>query len=170
MSIRRRSTHSLAVLLGGIMAVFASGCAGATSAPPAGPEPEDVVMIGYGAVDRDDVTGSTSSLTESDLENVYANRVGELLQGRVSGLDVIRRGDGSFSLRIRGVTSFMGSNEPLVVVDGLPLAQFGLSSALAGINPHDVTRIDVLKDAASTAIYGSRGANGVIVITTKRGR
>lgn len=168
MSTRRRSTHPSAFLLVGILAVSASGCAPTLSAPPTGPDPDDV-RIGYGTVDPENVTGSISSLTGEDLANERARDLMETLVGRVPGLQVIRGPRGP-ELRIRGVTSLVGNNEPLVVVDGTPVESFGLPSVLTMISPHDVARIDVLKDAASTAIYGIRGANGVVVITTRRPR
>jgi TonB-dependent SusC/RagA subfamily outer membrane receptor len=96
------------------------------------------------------------------------SRIEELLEGRASGVQVIRRADGTFSLRIRGTSSPSGNNEPLVVIDEIPVLQRRVGQALALVNPRDVVRIDVLKDAASTALYGMRGGNGVIVITTRR--
>jgi TonB-dependent SusC/RagA subfamily outer membrane receptor len=86
----------------------------------------------------------------------------------VPGLTVIRLPNGDISLRIRGDRSFQGDNEPLLVIDGRPV-RGDIGAALAGLAPRDIERIDVLKDAGSTAIYGSQGANGVIIITTKRG-
>jgi len=87
--------------------------------------------------------------------------------GRFPGVDVRRTADGGIAVRIRGATSIRGSNEPLYVVDGIPI-QPGPNGSLTGINPHDIATIQVLKDPAETAMYGMRGANGVIVITTKR--
>jgi TonB-dependent SusC/RagA subfamily outer membrane receptor len=107
-------------------------------------------------------------LSEEELDNMRVARVEELLQGRVAGVQVMRTADGDFTIRIRGPHSFHGNDEPLYVVDGMPIPGRGLRSALMGIPPHDIARIEVLKDAGATAIYGSRGANGVIVITTKR--
>lgn len=140
------------------------------SLPPAAdaPDPEEEVRIGYGSMDRDDLTGSVSSLTANDLEHQRVSRVEDLLAGRVAGVMVSSRADGSVSIRIRGIRSIMGSNEPLVVIDGMPVNAFSASHALMGLAPADVARIDVLKDAGSTAAYGVRGANGVILITTKR--
>lgn len=95
-------------------------------------------------------------------------RVEELIQARAPGVQVMRRDDGNFSLRIRGTGSFSGGNEPLVVIDGMPVAARQMTQELAALNPRDVLQIEVLKDAASTAEYGVRGANGVIVIRTRR--
>jgi TonB-dependent SusC/RagA subfamily outer membrane receptor len=165
----RKTARLLALSFGGALTALASGCAGTAPVPPVRPERE-IVMVGYGTQEREDVTGAVSSLLAEDFPNPSVRSVEELLVGRVPGLQVIRRPDGNFSLRIRGVTSFMGNNEPLVVIDGMPIHTGGLMSAFFGLSPHDVARIDVLRDAASTAIYGSRGANGVILITTKRPR
>jgi TonB-dependent SusC/RagA subfamily outer membrane receptor len=99
-------------------------------------------------------------------------RVEELLRG-VPGLDVTRMPDGGYQLRIRGRRSIRGNpgdDDPLVVIDGIPISREAVGSTLAGLAPGDVARIEVLKDAGATGFYGSRGANGVIVITTKRAR
>ncbi len=93
----------------------------------------------------------------------------ELLAGRFPGVEIIPLASGDISVRIRGATSIMGSNEPLFVIDGMEISP-GPGGALVGINPADIATIQVLKDVGSTALYGVRGANGVIVITTKRGR
>jgi TonB-dependent SusC/RagA subfamily outer membrane receptor len=89
------------------------------------------------------------------------------LQGRIAGVTVSRAADGGISVRIRGTTSFYGSNEPLYVIDGIAI-QPGPNGSLTGINPYDIESIKVLKDPAETALYGMRGANGVIVIKTKK--
>jgi TonB-dependent SusC/RagA subfamily outer membrane receptor len=105
-----------------------------------------------------------------DWRRTPVNRIEDLLIGRIAGVLVDRGGDGSPSIRIRGVGSFRNS-EPLVVVDGFPLpTTLPLGSVLAGMNPNDVMRIDVLKDASSAAIYGSRASNGVLLITTRHAR
>ena len=107
--------------------------------------------------------------TETDAR---VTRVEELLRG-VPGLDMTRLPDGNYQLRIRGHRSIRGNpddDDPLVVIDGIPISREAVGSTLAGLAPGDVARIDVLKDAGSTGVYGSRGANGVIVITTKRAR
>ena len=96
------------------------------------------------------------------------SHIEELIEGRAPGVQVLRRSDGSFALRIRGVSSPSGNNEPLIVIDGTSSQDGNSARSLSALNPQDVQRIDVLKDAASTAFYGMRGANGVIVITTRQ--
>ena len=107
-----------------------------------------------------------SSVTSDDIERAPGQSLEELLQGRIAGVTVTRTADG-IAVRIRGQTSFMGTNEPLYVLDGIPI-QPGPNGSLSGISPYDIESIEVLKDAVSTAMYGGRGANGVIVIKTKR--
>lgn len=167
MEIQRRARFL--ALLGGCIVALAPACSRATSPPPAAPEPE-MVSVGYGTQDRTEISGSVASLSERDLENIRVARVEELLQGRVPGLQVIRRANGDLSLRIRGSASLVGNDEPLLVIDGMPIRMGGIGQALLGISPQDIARIDVLKDAGAAAIYGSRSANGVVVITTKRRR
>lgn len=129
---------------------------------------EEVVVVGYGTVRRSDITGAVSSVSADKIMQVKAiSTVAGALQGQAAGVQVIQRsgqpGEG-VSIKIRGTNSIAGGNDVLYVVDGLPLD--GLSAQL---NPSDIESIEVLKDASSTAIYGSRGANGVIMITTKKG-
>ncbi len=134
---------------------------------------DEVLVIGYGTQRRTDVTGTVSSVTSSELLNSL--NLQQALQGRVSGLQVVNN-DGSpgggVTVRIRGNSSLMGSQDPLVVINGVTVS--GLenpeTSPLASINPADIESVQVLKDASSTAIFGSRAANGVIYITTKNGR
>ena len=123
------------------------------------------VSIGYGVQTRRDMTGSVSSANQSQMDAQTHTRVEEMMVGRFAGVDVTNVG-GNYQIRIRGNRSIMGNNDPLVVVDGVVLTE-GVS-ALSMISPSDVARIDVLKDAASTAMYGSRGANGVILIKLRR--
>ena len=111
---------------------------------------------------------AVSSITEEDIATMRVGRVEELLQGRVPGLTVLRLANGDYSLRIRGTASFLGNDEPLVVIDGMPVRMGGASRALTSLDPRDVARIDVLKDAGATAIYGMQGGNGVVVITTRK--
>ncbi len=130
------------------------------------PAPKDgEVSVGYGTESTQQVTGSIASLTPEETDG-RVTQVVQLLE-RVPGLTVMRLASGDVSLRIRGTRSLHGDNEPLLVIDGVP-AQGPIGAALAGLSPRDIARIDVLKDAGSTAIYGVRGANGVILITTKR--
>ena len=140
-------------------------------------ELQDVVVVGYGTRRRGDVTGSIATVKADQIRQVPVTNVSQALQGRVPGLVATqtsyRPGSGS-TIRIRGnrslpvtTTGSSPSNNPLYVVDGIPLA---LENSIDDINPLDIESIDVLKDASATAIYGSRGANGVIQITTKKGR
>jgi TonB-linked SusC/RagA family outer membrane protein len=129
---------------------------------------EGVVAVGYGTQERRDITGAVASVDAEELTQIPTPSVGEALKGRVAGLDVqtnsYRPGDNP-EIRIRGVRSLEASNDPLIVVDGVAIA-----GGLGDINPQTVASIEVLKDASATAIYGSRGANGVILITTKTGQ
>lgn len=109
----------------------------------------------------------TSGVTAEDLERAPNIPIEQLLQSKVPGIVVSRTEDGSIAIRIRGTSSFTGSNEPLYVVDGMPI-QAGPNGGLTGINPYDIASIKVLKDPAETTMYGVRGANGVIIIKTKR--
>ena len=131
---------------------------------------EQVVVIGYGSVKKSDVTGSVTSVKTEALKEIPANSVEGLLQGRAAGLQVINSsqdpGAGA-TVRIRGGSSLRGSNAPLVVVDGFLLGDAG---DLKQIYPSDIVNMEILKDASASAIYGSRGANGVIMITTKRAK
>ncbi|MDH7460421.1 TonB-dependent receptor [Chitinophagaceae bacterium 26-R-25] len=131
-------------------------------------EMEQVVVVGYGTQKKKDVTGSVTTVNEKALREVPATNIAQALQGRAAGLDIqetgTKPGDG-VQIRIRGVRSIAGSNSPLIVLDGIP---FG--GSLNDINPDDISSVDVLKDASATAIYGSRGSNGVIIVTTKRGK
>lgn len=141
----------------------------------------DVVVIGYGSVKKSDLTGSVSSISQKTLEKVPASTFDLKIQGRVAGVNVTQTSaepNGNVSIRIRGSNSISANNEPLYVVDGYPLPAGGeaagtgygqSSNALSGINPNDIESIQILKDASATAIYGSRGANGVVIITTKEG-
>lgn len=154
---------------------LAAGLAGLTSAcgpsqVSTTPAPlSDSVAIGYGTQSRRDLTGSVGTITQDDIDGQRTSRLEELL-ARIPGVRVVRLASGEFSVRIRGMQSFNGSDEPLFVVDGVPLTSIrGGMSVVAGIPPADIARIDVLKDA-SAAIYGSQGANGVILITTKRAK
>lgn len=128
---------------------------------------DDVVVIGYGAVKRKDLTGSVSSVKSDELLKVPTNNIAQALAGRIAGLQV-QSADGapgsSISIRVRGGISISQSNEPLYVIDGFPT-----EDGLGVLDPASIETIDVLKDASATAIYGARGANGVIVITTKQG-
>ncbi len=108
-----------------------------------------------------------SSIDTADLHAALPERAEELLEGRFPGVIVARVPSGAISVRIRGTSSVIGNREPLYVIDGMPIEP-GPGGALVGINPGDIARITVLKDVGSTAFYGVRGANGVVLITTKR--
>jgi TonB-dependent SusC/RagA subfamily outer membrane receptor len=150
----------------GIGLALLVGCGG--GARPEAPAPEDeAVSVGYGTKPPQEVTGSVASVSPQEGDARFT-RVVDMLEGRVPGLKVIRLPNGNVALRIRGERTFSGDNEPLLVIDGRPVRD-AIGAALAGLAPRDIVRIDVLKDAGATAIYGARGANGVIVITTKRG-
>lgn len=136
---------------------------------------DEVVAIGYGTEEQRDVTGSVDVVTEEQFNTGPVVSPEQLVQAKVSGVQVVDSNEpgGSMNIRIRGGTSWTASNEPLFVVDGTPLAVGGGLSAgrnpLNFLNPRDVESVVVLKDASATAIYGSRGANGVVIITTKKG-
>ena len=143
---------------------------------------EEIVVVGYGEQSRRQVTSAISSVKAEEIENLPSASLDNLMQGRAAGVQVTQgsgQPGGAVTVRIRGNTSVQGGNEPLYVVDGIPiksgtfdgLADGGAgSNALADINPSDIASIEILKDAAATSIYGSRAANGVVLITTKRGK
>ncbi|CAH1001859.1 TonB-dependent receptor P3 [Neolewinella maritima] len=128
---------------------------------------DQVVVVGYGSQKRSDITGSVASVDNEELEKAIFTDVDQLLQGRAAGVQVVSAsgepGSGA-TIRIRGNNSISGNNGPLYVVDGIPI------SGSPNFNPQEISNIEVLKDASATAIYGSRGANGVILVTTKRGQ
>ena len=147
---------------------------------------EEVVVVGYGSVLKKDLTGALSTVEVEDEVANQSNSIDQLLQGRAAGVQVIQNAatpGAGISVKIRGTNSLRGNNEPLYVVDGVIISSAGedvlpagvgnlgqeSQNGLAGINPRDIESIQVLKDASATAIYGSRGANGVVVITTKKG-
>jgi TonB-dependent SusC/RagA subfamily outer membrane receptor len=143
-----------------------------------------VVVIGYGTVKKSDLTGSVSSVKAEDIKAVPVTSFDQALQGRAAGVQVTQmsgKPGAETSIRIRGTTSINAGNEPLYVIDGMLVnsdagdMSTGVTlgpriSALSAINPNDIESIEILKDASATAIYGSRGANGVVLITTKRGK
>ena len=128
---------------------------------------DQVVVIGYGTVKKRDLTGSISQINAQEIAETPSNNVLESLQGRIAGLDLVEsdgQAGSSLSFTLRGNRSLNASNEPLILVDGITYG-----SALE-INPADIESVEVLKDASATAIYGTRGANGVILVTTKKGK
>ena len=144
---------------------------------------DEIVVIGYGSVKRKDLTGSVSTIKSDDIDKIKTTSFEGALASKVAGVQVVSSEggpDAAFKIRIRGGTSINASNDPLYVVDGFPISGGGIStssglgnsttSPLASLDPSNIESIDILKDASATAIYGSRGANGVIIITTKKGK
>lgn len=149
----------------------------------------EVIVVGYGTQKKSDLTGAISSVTEEQLRSSVVTNIDQALQGRVAGVQVTQNSGqpgGAASIRIRGASSITGSSEPLYVIDGIPFQGDGVTVAgfdwaggangqnranpLSTVNPNDIVRIEVLKDASASAIYGSRAANGVVLITTRRGK
>ena len=147
---------------------------------------DEVVVIGYGTQVRRDVTGSIASLDEDSFSAQANTNVDQMIQGKAAGVQVVQNSGepgGGMSINIRGVGSINAGSSPLYVIDGLPInnspaiSQTGNETAptrsprnpISFLNPEDIASIDILKDASATAIYGSRGANGVVMITTKKG-
>ena len=136
---------------------------------------EEVVVIGYGQVKKGDATGAVTSVSSADFNQGATSSPQDLIMGKVAGLRIQTEGGAPGSaakIRIRGGSSMSASNDPLIVIDGMPIDNRtidGMSNVLSSINPNDIETFTVLKDASSTAIYGSRASNGVIIITTKEG-
>ncbi len=140
-----------------------------------GTELEEVVVIGYGTVKREDATGSVETVSAREFNQGAITSAQELVSGKVAGVQITTDGSpgGGASIRIRGGSSLSASNAPLVVIDGVPIETDGVSGArnpLNLVNPNDIETFTVLKDASATAIYGSRASNGVVIITTKKGK
>ena len=150
---------------------------------------DEVVVVGYGTMKKSDLTGSVVSISEDKLKSTISTNIDQAMQGRVAGVQVTQNSGqpgGATSIRIRGASSVTGSNEPLYVVDGVPFVGNGQTIAgfdwaggangqnkvnpLSTINPSDIVSIEVLKDASAAAIYGAQAANGVILVTTRRGQ
>ena len=147
---------------------------------------EEIVVVGYGTVKKSDLTGSVVSLKSDKINQGVNTSVDELLKGRAAGVNVVQNSSepgGGVSISIRGASSFTAGTAPLYVIDGLPINNAALTTGtgsfpssrspanpLSALNPNDIESIEILKDASATAIYGSRGANGVILVTTKKGR
>ncbi|MGM0530216.1 MAG: carboxypeptidase-like regulatory domain-containing protein, partial [Bacteroidota bacterium] len=146
---------------------------------PSVQEMEEVVVTGYGTTRKREFTGSMSDVQSEQLERVTMESVDQLLQGNIAGLQssaVSGTPGGAQQIRIRGIGSINANNEPLIVVDGTPVVSGDYTrvstsgNILSNLNPNDIEDVTVLKDAGATALYGARGANGVIVITTKSGQ
>jgi iron complex outermembrane receptor protein len=136
---------------------------------------EEIVVVGYGTTTVKDATGSVEAITEKDFTKGNIVTPENLLSGRVSGVTITQTGapGEAGQIRIRGGSSISASNDPLIIIDGLPINNNGVSGSrgvLSSINPNDIESFSVLKDASATAIYGSRASNGVIIITTKKGK
>lgn len=149
-----------------LTSVSVGACHHRTADPAPRPTAEPV-RDGYGTQPRERVGGSVQSVTAAQVRNEKATRVEEVLEGRFPGVSVIRTSGGGFLVRIRGAGRSMASNQPLYVVDGL-VVEVTPGRGLDWLTVSEIARIDVLRNPAETALYGSRGANGVIVITTKR--
>lgn len=130
---------------------------------------DELVVVGYGAQKKSDVTGALSHVGSEELQSRPVSNAFEALQGKAAGVDITtsERPGTVGDIRIRGERSLTASNSPLYVVDGVPLMS---GSGIETLNPRDIESIDILKDASATAIYGSRGANGVVIVTTKTGK
>src|SRR3546814_785158 len=146
---------------------------------------EQIVVVGYGTQERKDLTGSISSVSADEIKNQPMVSIDQMLQGKAAGVQIGQSSGapgGRVNIRIRGASSINAGNEPLFVIDGIPVYNsskdpggtsydtFTPTNALASINPNDIESVEILKDASATAIYGSRGSNGVVIITTKRGK
>jgi len=150
----------------GVAALVLSGCHSTPNGPTLPTPSPTAVDVGYGTRDKRDVNASVSSASGEKMRSNSPRTVADMLVGRFPGVEVKQLANGSVSIRIRGSRSFRSSEEPLIVVDGIP--QHNGSQALMDMNPRDIESIEVLKDAAASAVFGSRGANGVILIATRR--
>ena len=162
----RRITHPLIVrstIASCLVAV--SACHSYPGGPVLPKPPGDQVNVGYGTQERRDVNGAVAKADAEKLMASSPRTVSDMLVGRFAGVEVFQLANGGTSIRIRGARSIKGSQEPLVVLDGMP--QHNGSASLSDLDPHDIKSIEVLKDAAASSVYGSRGANGVILIATK---
>ena len=136
----------------------------------------EVVVIGYGVAKKNDLTGSVTAIKPDEKNHALVTSAQEMMQGKIAGINITTNSGtpgGGASIRIRGGSSLNASNDPLIVIDGMAMDNQGIKgapNALGMVNPNDIESFTVLKDASATAIYGSRGSNGVIIITTKKGR
>lgn len=147
-----------------------------TLQPDGAMQMQEVVVIGYGAVKKSDLTGSVLAMKPDGKNKGLVVNAQDMMQGKMAGVNVTSEGGtpgGGAQIRIRGGSSLNASNNPLIVIDGVPMDNTGvkgMANPLSMVNPQDIESFNVLKDASATAIYGSRGSNGVIIITTKKGR
>ena len=133
----------------------------------------EVVVVGYGTQEKKDLTGAIATVGSKDIQRLPVSGFDQALKGQVAGLQITNTSGapgGNTSILVRGISSITGGNDPLFVIDGFPVNNAGVGNPLNTINPNDIESIDVLKDASATAIYGSRGSNGVIIVTTKKGK
>ena len=136
---------------------------------------DEIVVIGYGTVKKDDATGSVTAIKPDKMNRGLTTTATDMINCKIAGVNITTDGGApgsGASIRIRGGSSLSASNNPLIVIDGLPIDNDGIkgvSNPLSTINPNDIATFTVLKDASATAIYGSRASNGVILITTKKG-
>lgn len=154
------------------LAIALAIAAGAAACRSAAPPPPEQMPEAEGAAGRSlqgEGTGSISVIDGDDFHGRPAARLEDLLEGQVAGVQVIQLAGGGISIRIRGTGSISGNNEPLYVVDGMPV-MLAPGRGIDWLNPNDIKRIEILKDAVTTSMYGVRGANGVVVITTRRGK
>ncbi len=145
-------------------ALFAAACS--SNPAPASFGDSDKVNVGYGTQDRREIGGAVNSISRDDIKKRNALTLEDLIRSHVPGAQIVKGRDG-FSIRLRGINSVYGSNDALIVLDGMPLSEGSGASVLVSLRPEDVARIDVLKDGMA-AIYGIRGSNGVVVIETRR--
>lgn len=163
----RRAQRPAGHLAGaGLLAALALAACARSSHPSPAAGTKDSVEVGYGAQPKDKVMGAVTALSDRDAVS-RPMRIDQLLRGKVPGLQIVQGPRGP-SFRIRGTGSLLADEEPLIVVDGVMIPSESVSSALAGLMPDDIKGVSVLKDVASTSIYGGRGAGGVILITTKK--
>jgi TonB-dependent starch-binding outer membrane protein SusC len=162
---RAARSRVVTICVCGLALAPSSGChqRSAVGARPSSPEK---VNVAYGEQSREHTGGAVQSATAEELKNIRVKRVEELLAGRFPGVHVLPTRSGGFSVRVRGAAG-LGDREPLYVVDGMPV-EVTPGRGLDWLDPADIARIDVLKNPAETSMYGGRGANGVIMITTKR--
>lgn len=169
----RRLTRTLGSSSLVALACTLTACAGAPVNTALRPLPSALRSAPPSHGSTEPAPAPTSSVGRAEIApseaRLYSN-LEEMLNGRVAGLQVARRGDGTYTLRVRNAQSPYGDAEPLLVIDGLTYGSTAAADLLTTMSPQDILRIDVLKDAGATAFYGSRGTNGVVLITTRRGR
>lgn len=164
----RRIHASVVVRTFTVCLIAAAGCRAYPGGPVLPKPVEGQVDVGYGTQDKRDVSTAVVRADDEKLMSNSPRTVADMLVGRFAGVEVKKLPNGGTSIRIRGARSFSGNQEPLFVIDGTP--QHNGNASLMDLAPQDIKSIEVLKDAAASSVYGSRGANGVILIATKRGQ